>query len=93
MCFVIYEYLINFDYEVHFLWMRRFTYGSCLFFLCRYLPIAQISLTVFQYLLTRDISYHHCRSLGKACTILVYLQYCLSNGAFLNLTLKQWSLL
>ncbi|KLO16409.1 hypothetical protein SCHPADRAFT_212284 [Schizopora paradoxa] len=77
-CFVVYEHLINFDSEVRFLWMRRFTFGSCLLFACRYLPIAQICVATVEYVLTNDLSPSNCNSLLKANSSLVFLQYCLS---------------
>ncbi|KLO05413.1 hypothetical protein SCHPADRAFT_727422 [Schizopora paradoxa] len=85
-CFVMYEYLLNFDYELRFLWMRRFTFGSCLLFLCRYLPIAQINLA-----LVGDASTPHCISLNKGSSVLVYLQYTLSSIVLYARTYAVWA--
>ncbi|KLO16416.1 hypothetical protein SCHPADRAFT_995115 [Schizopora paradoxa] len=90
-CFIMYEYIINFDYEVRFLWLRRFTFSSCLLFLCRYLSVAQICVSIYEYVLTGDFTHAHCKSLVKLSASLVYLQYCLSNVVLYARTYAVWA--
>ncbi|KLO07873.1 hypothetical protein SCHPADRAFT_629337 [Schizopora paradoxa] len=78
-CFVAYEYAINFDSEVRFLWLRRPTnIGFFLLFLCRYLPVVQIIVSTYAYAWTTDLRPSHCSNLMKANTSMIYLQFCLS---------------
>ncbi|KLO16439.1 hypothetical protein SCHPADRAFT_887785 [Schizopora paradoxa] len=90
-CFVTYEYLINLDYEIRYLWLRRLTFGSALLFFCRYLPIAQIYVSIVEYVLTSDLRPTHCKSLLKANSALVYLQFCLSNMVLYTRAYAVWS--
>jgi len=77
-CFVAYEYLINLDYEVRFLWPRRFNFGFLLLFLCRYLQIGNACVAMYTYVLTSDIRTSNCSTLMKTNAALVYCQLCLS---------------
>ncbi|KLO15831.1 hypothetical protein SCHPADRAFT_995590 [Schizopora paradoxa] len=90
-CFVTYEHLINLDYEIRYLWQRRFTFGSCLLFFCRYFPIAQIYVCIVEYILTTDLLPSNCKSLLKANSGLVYLQFCLSNLVLYTRTYAVWA--
>jgi len=73
-CFVAYEYLINLDYEVRFLWPRRFNFGFVLLFLCRYLQFASASVAMYTYVFTSDLRPSNCLTLMKISTGLVYCQ-------------------
>ncbi|KLO05119.1 hypothetical protein SCHPADRAFT_947166 [Schizopora paradoxa] len=42
ICLIGYEYMIMFKYEVRYLWGRRFSLGTVLLALCRYLPFGTI---------------------------------------------------
>ncbi|KLO15848.1 hypothetical protein SCHPADRAFT_926972 [Schizopora paradoxa] len=90
-CFVLYEHLINFDYEIRFLWQRRFSFGSCLLFLCRYFSIVQISIALFEYIITDDYTDSHCKALIRISASMVYLQYCLSNVVLYARTYAVWA--
>ncbi|KLO16417.1 hypothetical protein SCHPADRAFT_937897 [Schizopora paradoxa] len=88
--FVLYEYVINFDFEVRYLWSRSFKLGSCLLFLCRYLPIIHTFVAIFEYVLTSDLTNYHCKSLLIVSSSLVYLQYSLVNAVLYLRTIAIW---
>ncbi|KLO16400.1 hypothetical protein SCHPADRAFT_937886 [Schizopora paradoxa] len=87
---VAYEYLINLDNEIQYLWSHRFKLGSCLLFLCRYLPVLDTSIAIFEFGLNCTFSYSECKSMLKFSFGLIYLQYCLSNVVLYTHTYAVW---
>ncbi|RDX50370.1 hypothetical protein OH76DRAFT_1402842 [Lentinus brumalis] len=70
--FLVFEYAITFDQEVHMFWQRRWTGASILFFLTRYIPILAYAVQLMEFISMSDES---CNLLVKAGNGLVFIQY------------------
>ncbi|KLO11709.1 hypothetical protein SCHPADRAFT_905811 [Schizopora paradoxa] len=77
-CLVAYEYCINFDNEVQYLWRKRLGFGGFLLFLCRYLPIASAFEGLYAYVTTTDLKDSHCMLGYSVNAYLVYVEFLLS---------------
>ncbi|KLO06781.1 hypothetical protein SCHPADRAFT_945807 [Schizopora paradoxa] len=71
-----YEYFINLDNEVRFLWIRRFSFGRVLLFLCRYLPLVQAFEGVYMYTSAsrKGLDSSVCRGLFNTGTSVLYVR-------------------
>ncbi|RPD62693.1 hypothetical protein L227DRAFT_609267 [Lentinus tigrinus ALCF2SS1-6] len=63
--FLVYEYAITFDQEVHMFWAGRWTGASILFFMNRYIPILAYVVALMEFISMSD----------KAAEGLVFIQY------------------
>ncbi|KLO05048.1 hypothetical protein SCHPADRAFT_738694 [Schizopora paradoxa] len=75
-----YEYFINIDNEIRFLWDRSFSFGRVLLFLCRYLPLVQAFEGVYLYTSVGEKKFNssYCRGLIDTSTILIGVQFVVS---------------
>ncbi|KLO06128.1 hypothetical protein SCHPADRAFT_933239 [Schizopora paradoxa] len=72
---IVYEYMIMFKYEVRYLWGRRFSLGTVLLALCRYLPFG----TILQiYVLFLRVESPLCVNGYRAIACIIYAQFLLS---------------
>jgi len=74
---VTYEYLINLDNELRYLWGRRFTLGGVLLFLCRYVPLAS-ALEIYVFITTTNLNSSHCLAGFRASTCIIYIEFTVS---------------
>ena len=52
--FLVYEYVITFDLEVHMFWHGQWTGASILFFMNRYVPILAYVVTLLEFISMSD---------------------------------------
>ncbi|KLO11023.1 hypothetical protein SCHPADRAFT_492467 [Schizopora paradoxa] len=69
-----YEYLIEFDDEIRYLWNRRLSLGGVLLLLCRYLPFSS-SIFLYLYVMTTNFDPSHCRAVSIASTVIVIVEF------------------
>ncbi|KLO06782.1 hypothetical protein SCHPADRAFT_678546 [Schizopora paradoxa] len=85
-----YEYFVNFDNEVRYLWgKRRFSFSRALLFLCRYLPLVQGFEGLTIYVLPPSAS-SSCRALIAAETILITIQFVVSTSVLYYRAYAVW---
>ncbi|KAF9530069.1 hypothetical protein CPB83DRAFT_199001 [Crepidotus variabilis] len=61
-----YDYFLTLPQEVNLIWSRRFTLGTLLFFVCRYLPFVDIPISLHVYTSTK-LTAAGCHSLVIVC--------------------------
>ncbi|KLO06936.1 hypothetical protein SCHPADRAFT_672457 [Schizopora paradoxa] len=74
---VAYEYLINLDAEIRYLWGRRVSFGGMLMALCRYLPLVNISQIVV-YVVMRNSDSAGCLKGNKIVSSFVLAEFILA---------------
>ncbi|KLO06130.1 hypothetical protein SCHPADRAFT_699491 [Schizopora paradoxa] len=72
---VAYEYLLMLDYEIRYLWGRRFSMGGILLGLCRYLPFASV---LQLYLLFSTTDSTPCLNGYRAIACIIYSEFLIS---------------
>ncbi|KLO06699.1 hypothetical protein SCHPADRAFT_681256 [Schizopora paradoxa] len=86
---ICYEYLINFDDELRYLWSRRFKFGSALLLACRYLPFTAL-LQLYMFVITKDFGIPHCLATVRATSCFIYLQFMLTVLVLLTRAYAVW---
>ncbi|KAF9535843.1 hypothetical protein CPB83DRAFT_842439 [Crepidotus variabilis] len=88
---VCYDYLMTFGEEVELVWSRRFTLGTALFLLNRYLPFIDMPISVAVYLASRNLSAMECRKLILGSTPIIVLGVAASEFILVLRTIAIWN--
>ncbi|KAF9524800.1 hypothetical protein CPB83DRAFT_909691 [Crepidotus variabilis] len=87
---VVYDYLLTFSDEVELVWQGRFTFGTVLFALCRYLPFIDIPVSIPLYMYANGITAAGCHNLFVASVSCQYVGIAVAQTILILRTFALW---